>query len=127
MSDELNDFGLPGRSLDDFLAEEFRGSADETSSSTDGEKNDKTYEDGTVLFPGIKSPEYRLDVTGSVEHSELPSVENFDPDADRELTLYGVMRLAAEAAVDAVSGYKLSPQADAFRAYLVSFRNELRQ
>ena len=92
MSDELDDFGLPGRSLDDFLAEEFRASTDET-------------------------PE---------EQSDLPVVHDFNPDADRELTLYGVMRLAAEAAVDAVSGYKLSPQADAFRAYLVSFRNELR-
>jgi hypothetical protein len=100
MSDELDDFGLPGRSLDDFLSEEFESrekeSTDETPPSTD------------------------------VEQSNLPTVQDFDPDLERELTLYGAMRLAAEAAVDALRGRMLSDQANAFRSYLISFRNELR-
>lgn len=100
MSDQFDDFGLPGRSLDDFLSEELEAreeeSIDETSASTD------------------------------VEQSNLPTVQDFDPDPERELTLYGAMRLAAEAAVDALRGRMLSHQANAFRSYLISFRNELR-
>jgi hypothetical protein len=91
--DVLDEFGAPGGSLDDFLAEE--ASTDENPPSTDEEQ------------------------------SELPVVHEFDPDADRELTLYGAMRLAVEAAVDALRGRLLSEQANAFRSYLISFRNEL--
>jgi len=46
-------------------------------------------------------------------------------DSDRELTLYGAMLLAAEAALDALDGKTLTPQADAFRVYLDDFRNQL--
>ena len=99
MSDELDGFAVPGGSLDDFLAEEIEAqeaSTDETPTPTD------------------------------VEQSGLPAVQDFDPDPERELTLYGAMRLAAEAAIDALRGRMLSHQANAFRSYLISFRNELR-
>ena len=91
--DVLDEFGAPGGSLDEFLAEE--ASTDETAVSTDEEQ------------------------------SELPVVHDFDPAEDRELTLYGAMRLATEAAVDALRGRVLSEQANAFRSYLICFRNEL--
>ena len=91
--DVLDEFGAPGGSLDEFLAEE--ASTDENAVSTDEEQ------------------------------SELPVVHDFDSAEDRELTLYGAMRLATEAAVDALRGRKLSSQANAFRSYLRSFRDEL--
>jgi hypothetical protein len=91
--DVLDEFGAPGGSLDEFLAEE--ASTDENAVSTDEEQ------------------------------SELPVVHDFDPAEDRELTLYGAMRLATEAAVDALRGRLLSEQANAFRSYLRSFRDEL--
>jgi len=112
--DILDEFGAPGGSLDDFLAEE--ASTDETLPSTD-----EAGSDGST--PVDRS---ERGVRGeSKEQTELPAVRDFDPDADRELTLYGAMRVAAEAAVDALRGRMLSSQANAFRSYLINFRNEL--
>lgn len=97
MSDELDDFGLPGRSLDDFLSEEFEArekkSTDETPASTD------------------------------VEPTSDPIVHALDE--DRELTLYGAMLVAVSAATDALVNKNLAPQADAFRVYLADLRKEL--
>jgi len=97
MSDELDDFGLPGRSLDDFLSEEFEAregdSTDETPESTD------------------------------VEPTSDPIVHALDE--DRELTLYGAMLVAVSAATDALANKTLTPEADAFRVYLADLRKEL--
>jgi len=97
MSDPLDDFGAPGGSLDDFLAAEME----------DEEGSESTDEEQSLLPGGCTTPQ-----------------EQFDP--ERELTLYGAMLVAAEAAVDALRGRTLSSQANAFRSYLISFRNELR-
>jgi len=50
----------------------------------------------------------------------------FNPDPDKELTLYGAMRLAADRAVNGLRGRKLSGQANAFRSFLIDIRNKLR-
>jgi len=84
--DVLDEFGAPGGSLNDFLAEE---------------------------------------VSTDEEQSELPAAHDFDPAEDRELTLYGAMRLATEVAVDALTDKTLTPQADALRVYLADLRKEL--
>jgi hypothetical protein len=97
--EDLDMFGLPGGNLDEFLAVEAAAQEDENSVNQQG-------------------PE---------EQPSLPSVHDFDPDPDQELTLYGAMRMAAEAAVDRLRGRKMSEQANAFRSYLISFRNELRR
>jgi len=110
--DVLDEFGAPGGSLDEFFAE--GASTDETAVSTDcssefGQQDSRAPQ-------GCSTDE---------EQSELPVVHDFDPAEDRELTLYGAMRLATEAAVDALRGRLLSEQANAFRSYLRSFRDEL--
>jgi len=114
--DVLDEFGAPGGSLDEFLAEE--ASTDENPPSTD-ELTDEEREarPAEEVFSEMESTDE--------EQSELPVVHDFDPAEDRELTLYGAMRLATEAAVDALRGRMLSEQANAFRSYLISFRNEL--
>jgi len=113
--DILDEFGAPGGSLDDFLAEE---------ASTDwGSELDQ--QSGRAP-QGCSTDEGDLSTDEiAEEQSELPVVRDFDPAEDRELTLYGAMRLATEAAVDALRGRMLSSQANAFRSYLISFRNEL--
>jgi len=118
MSDELDDFALPGGSLDAFLAGEIaaqEASTDETAVSTDC-SSELERQDSQAPQGG----------STDAEQSTLPTVQDFDPDPERELTLYGAMRVAAEVAVDALRGRMLSDQANAFRSYLISFRNELR-
>ncbi len=96
MDDEFDDFGLPGSSLRfDDFLAEELGSEDDPST----------------------------DETTEREPTSDPIVQALDE--DRELTVYGAMLVAVTAATDALADKTLTPQADAFRAYLADLRTEL--
>jgi hypothetical protein len=116
MPDELDDFGLPGRSLDDFLSEEFEAREEKSTDATP-ESTDCSSE---IEQQDSRAPQ---GCSTDVEPTSDPIVHALDE--DRELTLYGAMLVAVSAATDALADKTLTPQADAFRAYLADLRKEL--
>ena len=53
--------------------------------------------------------------------------EDEELDPEREITLYGAMLVALTEAVDALRGQKMTADANAFRSFLIDFRNRLRR